>query len=233
MSSSLTLPRMENMQIHIAPSILSADFANLERDLKAISNADMVHVDVMDHHFVPNLTLGEPIVKRICEVTDLPVDVHLMIEDPDRWAPEFAKLGASSVTFHMGATHAPVRLARQLREMGVKACFAVRPAESVEPIFDILDEFDMILIMTVEPGFGGQKFLANQMSKTRRLRDEITRRGLNTHIQVDGGVSPSTASTVAEAGADVLVAGSAVYGAENPAQAIDAIRAQAQEHFRA
>lgn len=139
------------MTIQIAPSILSADFCNLERDLKAISNADLVHVDVMDHHFVPNLTLGEPIVARICEVTDLPVDVHLMIEDPDRWAPEYAKLGAASVSFHMGATHAPVRLARQLREMGCKACFAVRPAEPVEPIFDILDEFDMILIMTVEP----------------------------------------------------------------------------------
>lgn len=181
------------MTIQIAPSILSADFCNLERDLKAISNADLVHVDVMDHHFVPNLTLGEPIVARICQVTDLPVDVHLMIEDPDRWAPEYAKLGAASVSFHMGATHAPVRLARQLRDMGCKACFAVRPAEPVEPIFDILDEFDMVLIMTVEPGFGGQKFLDNQMAKVRRLRDEITRRGLKTKIQVDGGVSPKTA----------------------------------------
>ena len=176
--------------IALAPSILSADFCNLERDLKAIANADLVHVDVMDHHFVPNLTLGEPIVGRICQVTDLPVDVHLMIEDPDRWAPEYAKLGAASISFHMGATHAPVRLARQLREMGCKACFAVRPAEPVEPIFDILDEFDMVLIMTVEPGFGGQKFLDNQMAKVRRLRDEITRRGLKTRIQVDGGVSP-------------------------------------------
>ena len=191
------------MTIQIAPSILSADFCNLERDLKAISNADLVHVDVMDHHFVPNLTLGEPIVARICEVTDLPVDVHLMIEDPDRWAPEYAKLGAASVSFHMGATHAPVRLARQLREMGCKACFAVRPAEPVEPIFDILDEFD------------------------------ITRRGLATKIQVDGGVSPKTAHIVAEAGADVLVAGSAVYGAEDPAEAIDSIREKAEAAFKA
>ncbi|BDR54634.1 ribulose-phosphate 3-epimerase [Bombiscardovia apis] len=221
------------MNIQIAPSILSADFANLERDLNAISSADMVHVDVMDHHFVPNLTLGEPIVKRICEVTDLPVDVHLMIEDPDRWAPEFAKLGVDSVTFHMGATHAPVRLARQLRDMGVKASFAVRPAESVEPLFDILDEFDMVLVMTVEPGFGGQKFLDNQMGKVRRLRDQITARGLNTRIQVDGGVSAQTAHIVAEAGADVLVAGSAVYGADNPNQAIDDIRQAAQAAFRA
>lgn len=133
---------------------------------------------------------------------------------------------------HMGATHAPVRLARQLRDMGCKACFAVRPAEPVEPIFDILDEFDMILIMTVEPGFGGQKFLSNQMAKTRRLRDEITRRGLPTHIQVDGGVSRSTAHIVAEAGADVLVAGSAVYGAEDIAAEIDLIRANAEAAYR-
>lgn len=220
------------MSIQIAPSILSADFANLERDLKAIANADMVHVDVMDHHFVPNLTLGEPVVERICQVTHLPVDVHLMIEDPDRWAPEFAKLGVASVTFHTGAVHAPVRLARQLHDMGVKACLAVRPAEPVEPIFDILNEFDMILVMTVEPGFGGQKFLDNQMPKTRRLRDQITARGLKTHIQVDGGVSPTTAPIVAEAGADVLVAGSAVYGADDPAKAIDQIRQAAQVSYK-
>ncbi|KFI72611.1 ribulose-phosphate 3-epimerase [Bifidobacterium minimum] len=221
------------MTIRIAPSILSADFCNLQRDLDAIATADLVHVDVMDHHFVPNLTLGEPIVKRICEVTDLPVDVHLMIEDPDRWAPEYARLGAASVSFHMGAAHAPVRLARQLHDMGCKACFAVRPAEPVEPIFDILDEFDMILVMTVEPGFGGQKFLDNQMGKVRRLRDEITRRGLSTSIQVDGGVSASTASVVAQAGADVLVAGSAVYGSGDPRTAIADIRRTAQAAYRA
>lgn len=221
------------MSIQIAPSILSADFVNLESELKAIRTADLVHVDVMDHHFVPNLTLGEPVVQRICQVSPIPVDVHLMIEDPDRWAPEFARCGADSVTFHMGATHAPIRLARQLHDMGVKACFAVRPAEPVEPLFDILDEFDMILIMTVEPGFGGQKFLSNQMDKVRRLRDQITAKGLDTHIQVDGGVSPATAAQVAKAGADVLVAGSAVYGADNPAEAIAAIREQAQSAFRA
>lgn len=221
------------MSIQIAPSILSADFVNLESELKTIRTADLVHVDVMDHHFVPNLTLGEPVVQRICQVSPIPVDVHLMIEDPDRWAPEFARCGVDSVTFHMGATHAPIRLARQLHDMGVKACFAVRPAEPVEPLFDILDEFDMILIMTVEPGFGGQKFLSNQMDKVRRLRDQITAKGLDTHIQVDGGVSPATAAQVAKAGADVLVAGSAVYGADNPAEAIAAIREQAQSAFRA
>lgn len=220
------------MTIKIAPSILSADFANLERDLNAISDADLVHVDVMDYHFVPNLTIGEPVVKRICEVSQLPADVHLMIEDPDRWAPHYAKMGAHSVTFHMEATHAPVRLARQLHDMGTKACFAVRPAEPVEPIFDILEEFDMILIMTVEPGFGGQKFLSNQLAKIRRLRDEITRRGLDTHIEVDGGVSPTTAHLVADAGADVLVAGSAVYGSDNPNQRINEIRDLASKSFR-
>ena len=138
--------------IAIAPSILSADFCNLERDLKAIANADLVHVDVMDHHFVPNLTLGEPIVGRICPGHRSAGRRAPHDRGPDRWAPEYAKLGAASISFHMGATHAPVRLARQLREMGCKACFAVRPAEPVEPIFDILDEFDMVLIMTVEPG---------------------------------------------------------------------------------
>ncbi|MCI1936265.1 MAG: ribulose-phosphate 3-epimerase [Bifidobacteriaceae bacterium] len=220
------------MTIQIAPSILSADFANLERDLNAISDADLVHVDVMDYHFVPNLTIGEPVVKRICEVSPLPTDIHLMIEDPDRWAPHYAEMGANSVTFHMEATHAPVRLARQLHELGSKACFAVRPAEPVEPIFDILGEFDMILIMTVEPGFGGQKFLDNQLAKTRRLRDEITRQGLSTHIEVDGGVSPTTAHLVAQAGADVLVAGSAVYGAENPNQRINEIRDLAEKAYK-
>ena len=199
--------------IAIAPSILSADFCNLERDLKAIANADLVHVDVMDHHFVPNLTLGEPIVGRICQVTDLPVDVHLMIEDPDRWAPEYAKLGAASISFHMGATHAPVRLARQLREMGCKACFAVRPAEPVEPIFDILDEFDMVLIMTVEPGFGGQKFLDLVLPKIRRTRELLGDRPI--WLQVDGGVSVETIGRCAEAGADTFVAGSAVYSADD------------------
>ena len=210
--------------IAIAPSILSADFCNLERDLKAIANADLVHVDVMDHHFVPNLTLGEPIVGRICQVTDLPVDVHLMIEDPDRWAPEYAKLGAASVSFHMGATHAPVRLARQLREMGCKACFAVRPAEPVEPIFDILDEFDMVLIMTVEPGFGGQSFLEHQLDTIRQVRALIERYNPACRLEVDGGINAKTAAAVVAAGADTRVAGSAVYGAAEPAVAIAALR---------
>ena len=220
----------------LSPSLLSADFSRLADELAALEAAGIswLPLDIMDGAFVPNITFGQPVIKSLRKRSSkLFFDVHLMIEDPDRWAPEYAKLGAASVSFHMGATHAPVRLARQLREMGCKACFAVRPAEPVEPIFDILDELDMVLIMTVEPGFGGQKFLDNQMSKVRRLRDEITRRGLKTRIQVDGGVSPKTAHIVAEAGADVLVAGTAENGAENPAQAIDDIRTKAEAAFKA
>ena len=220
------------MSISIAPSILSADFCNLQRDLDAIKTADLIHVDVMDYHFVPNLTIGEPVVKRIAQVSPLPLDVHLMIEDPDRWAPHYAQMGAQSVTFHMNAAAAPVRLARELHSMGAKAAIAVRPAEPVEPLFDILSEFDMILIMTVEPGFGGQKFLDNQLSKVRRLRDEITRQNLPTRIEVDGGVSPKTAPLVTAAGADVLVAGSAVYGQEDRAAAISAIREAATKAYK-
>lgn len=220
------------MSISIAPSILSADFCNLQRDLDAIKTADLIHVDVMDYHFVPNLTIGEPVVKRIAQVSPLPLDVHLIIEDPDRWAPHYAQMGAQSVTFHMNAAAAPVRLARELHSMGAKAAIAVRPAEPVEPLFDILSEFDMILIMTVEPGFGGQKFLDNQLGKVRRLRDEITRQNLPTRIEVDGGVSPKTAPLVAAAGADVLVAGSAVYGQEDRAAAISAIREAATKAYK-
>lgn len=231
-SSSFSTDIPSNEIVSIAPSILSADFCNLQASLEAISTADMVHIDVMDNHFVPNLTIGGPVVKRICEVSTLPTDVHLMIEDPDRWAPDYARSGATSVTFHMGATAAPLRLARLLHSMDTKACFAVRPAEPIEPVFDILTEFDTILIMTVEPGFGGQKFLDNQLQKIRRLRDEITKRHLPTDLQVDGGVSVHTAAEVADAGANVLVAGSAVYGSDNPAEEIIKIREIAQKAFR-
>ncbi|HEY0186259.1 MAG TPA: ribulose-phosphate 3-epimerase [Cellulomonas sp.] len=208
----------------ISPSILSADFANLERDLHRIGRADYAHVDVMDNHFVPNLTLGLPVVRRIVEVAPVPIDVHLMVEDADRWAVEYARAGAASVTFHAEAAQAPVRLARELRSAGARAGIALRPASPVEPVLDLLDEFDMILVMTVEPGFGGQLFIEGTLPKVRRARAAIEEQGAATWIQVDGGVSRSTIATVAQAGANVFVAGSAVYGAPDPDAEIDALR---------
>ncbi|MGV8977496.1 MAG: ribulose-phosphate 3-epimerase [Cellulomonas sp.] len=212
----------------ISPSILSADFANLERDLAVIGGADFAHVDVMDNHFVPNLTLGLPVVRRLIEVSPVPIDVHLMIEDADRWAPAFAEAGAASVTFHAEATQAPVRLARELRRLGVRAGVAVRPASPVEPLLDLLDEFDMILVMTVEPGFGGQSFIEGTLAKIRRTRAAITAAGTATWIQVDGGVSRDTIGRIARAGANVFVAGSAVYGAPDVAAEIIALRTLAE-----
>lgn len=221
------------MSVQIYPSILSADFCDLKNELNTISTADGIHIDVMDYHFVPNLTIGEPVVQRLCEIATLPTDIHLMIENPDRWAINYAAMGATSITFHMGATTAPIRLARQLRTMGAQACFAIRPSEPVEPLFDILNEFDTILIMTVEPGFGGQKFLNNQLNKIARLRQEITRQHLTTHIEVDGGINLTTAPLVTEAGADILVAGSSIFNSENRTQMITNLRQTAQQHYRA
>ncbi len=199
----------------IAPSILSADFANLERDLNAIATADYAHVDVMDNHFVPNLTLGLPVFERLAQVSPVPIDAHLMIEDPDRWAPAYAEAGAASVTFHAEAAAAPVRLARELRRLGSRAGVALRPATPVEPFLDLLGEVDMILVMTVEPGFGGQSFIEGTLPKIRRAREAVSESGLDVWIQVDGGVSRSTIERAADAGANVFVAGSAVYGADS------------------
>jgi ribulose-phosphate 3-epimerase len=212
------------MGVQINPSILSADFVNLERELARIATADAVHVDVMDNHFVPNLTLGLPVVRRIAEVSPLPLDVHLMIEDADRWAPAYAEAGAASVTFHAEATQAPVRLARELRSGGVRAAVAVRPATPVEPLYDLLGNLDMVLVMTVDPGFGGQAFIEGMLAKVRRLRAAVTASGATVDIQVDGGVSASTIAAIARAGANVFVAGSAVYGDPDPAGAIARLR---------
>ncbi|WP_456817627.1 ribulose-phosphate 3-epimerase [Cellulomonas sp. URHB0016] len=221
------------MSALINPSILSADFVNLERDLGRIAAADFVHVDVMDNHFVPNLTLGVPVVRRIAEVSPVPLDVHLMIEDADRWAPSYAEAGAASVTFHLEAAQAPVRLARTLREMGARVGVALRPASPVEPLLDLLDEIDMILVMTVEPGFGGQSFIEGTLPKIRRARRAIADAGADTWIQVDGGVSRATIGRIAAAGANVFVAGSAVYGAADVAAEIVALRHLADEALAA
>lgn len=196
----------------IHPSILSADFVNLERELERIRTADFVHVDVMDNHFVPNLTMGPPIVERIQAVSPIPLDVHLMISDADRWAPGYAELGAASVTFHAEAAQDPVALARRLREIGAMAGIALKPGTDPEPYLELLPEFDMVLVMTVEPGFGGQSFMPDMMPKLGRLAEARAKHGIELRLQVDGGISANTIGVAAEAGADTFVAGSAVYG---------------------
>lgn len=216
------------LKLCINPSILSADLVNLEAELARISNADAAHVDVMDNHFVPNLTIGLPVVERLQKVSPVPLDVHLMISEADRWAPQFADVGPSSVTFHVEASDAPVKLARELRARGVKAGMALRPATPVEAYLDMLPELDTLLIMTVEPGFGGQAFLDVTLPKIRRARAAIEGSGVDVAIQVDGGITEETITRAAEAGANVFVAGSAVYGKASPADAIESLRANAQ-----
>jgi len=217
------------MGIRIAPSILSADFAHLADEVQGVSGADWLHVDVMDNHFVPNLTIGLPVVESLAKVTDTPLDLHLMIEDPDRWAPAYVEAGAGSVTFHVEAATAPVRLARELRAAGARAGMALRPATPVEPYEELLPELDMLLVMTVEPGFGGQAFLDLCLPKIRRARALLDRHGLDLWLQVDGGVSLETVERCAEAGADTFVAGSAVFGADDPAAMVETLRARAEQ----
>jgi ribulose-phosphate 3-epimerase len=217
------------MGIQIAPSILSADFARLADEAAAVPNADWLHVDVMDNHFVPNLTLGPPVVESLAKATDTPLDCHLMIEDPDRWAPGYVEAGASSVTFHVEACKAPIRTAREIRAKGARAAMALKPATPIEPYEDLLSELDMILIMTVEPGFGGQKFLDVCVPKIRRTRELMKKHGLELWIEIDGGVSVDTIERCADAGADVFVAGSAVYAADNPNAMVEQLRGLAEQ----
>ncbi|MBR4399768.1 MAG: ribulose-phosphate 3-epimerase [Aeriscardovia sp.] len=212
------------MDIKIAPSILSADFCNLQSELEAVRSADLVHVDVMDAHFVPNLTIGAPVVERIAQVSPLPLDVHLMIDSPDLFALDYAFENVENIAFHLAACHAPIRLARKIREKGIKACCALNPAMGLEGVLGILSEFDSVLIMSVEPGFGGQKFLASQLLKLSRLKKEAEDRGLDIKIEIDGGINKQTIGPACRAGADILVAGSAIYGEKDRARAIKELR---------
>jgi ribulose-phosphate 3-epimerase len=218
------------MTIRISPSILSADFANLESELQRVASADLIHLDVMDNHFVPNLTFGLPMVQRLQEVTPKPLDVHLMIDDPARWAPGYAEAGAYSVTFHAEASPDPVSVARRLRDIGSRAGLALKPGTDVADYLDLVAEFDQVLVMTVEPGFGGQSFMDSTMPKLVALREVVRRTGLDIWLQVDGGITEATIGIAAEAGADTFVAGSSVFGAGDPAAAIAGLRSAAVSH---
>lgn len=208
----------------IAPSILSADFAHLADAADAVARADWLHVDVMDNHFVPNLTIGLPVVRSLRRATDLPLDCHLMIEDPDRWAPGYAEAGAANVTFHVEAAADPARTARDIRAAGALAGLSVKPGTPIEPYLELLVEFDTLLVMSVEPGFGGQQFMPEVLTKVRTVRERIDAGQLRLFLEIDGGISEDTIEQAADAGVDVFVAGSAVYDRDDPGAAVDALR---------
>jgi ribulose-phosphate 3-epimerase len=211
----------------INPSMLSADFARLAEEAKAVEGADWLHIDVMDNHFVPNLTLGVPVVESLRKATGIPLDCHLMIEDPERWAPGYAEAGARNVTVHAEACTDPRAVARDLRAAGALAGLALKPGTPLEAYLDVLPEFDTLLVMTVEPGFGGQSFMPEVLPKVREARRLVQTGHLQLFLEVDGGINADTIAEAADAGADVFVAGSAVYGADDPAAAIAGLRALA------
>jgi len=211
----------------IAPSILSADFARLADELASVPTSDWIHVDVMDNHFVPNLTLGLPVVKSLLKVTDIPIDCHLMIDDPDRWAIGYAEAGAYNVTVHVEAANDPVKLAKDLKAAGSKAGLSIKPGTPLEPYVDVLKHYDTLLVMSVEPGFGGQSFMTDVLDKVRQARHLVDTGHLKLLVEIDGGINADTIEQAALAGVDCFVAGSAVYDAADPGKAVEALRAQA------
>ena len=211
----------------IAPSILSADFARLAAEADAVVGADWLHVDVMDAHFVPNLTLGLPVVESLLKATDIPLDCHLMITNPGRWAPGYAEAGSHNVTFHAEAADDPVSVARDIRAAGAKAGLSVKPGTPIEPYLEILRDFDTLLVMSVEPGFGGQSFIPEVLGKVATVRRLVDSGELTVLVEIDGGINADTIEQAAEAGVDCFVAGSAVYGASDPMAAVEALRRRA------
>jgi len=213
------------MTIRIQPSILSADFANFERDFESISAADGIHVDVMDGHFVPNLTFGLPVVQRMQEISKLPLDVHLMIENPDLWAPKYAALGVFSVTVHYEACLDPIKIAKDIQSTGSRAGIAIKPGTALEQLVPFIDAYDQILIMSVEPGFGGQSFIEASVAKVQAASDLLA--GKDIWLQIDGGVDETNIARLAKTGVNTFVAGSAVFKATDRNAQITLLRSLA------
>ena len=211
----------------IAPSILAADFTRLGEEVKSVANAEWIHVDIMDGHFVPNLSFGPDITKAVDGITDQTLDVHLMIQEPAQWVDTYAKAGADCIIFHVEAVEdeaAALALAAKIRELGVRAGFSIKPNTPIEPWLDKLSHFDLVLVMSVEPGFGGQKFMPEMLDKVRKLRSAIDEQGLDTLIEIDGGISADTIAQSAEAGCDAFVAGSAIFKHADRAAEVENLR---------